>query len=197
MHDTRMYLSTGDWALLSSLTFGASLLYLFMAIYGAMGGKDRFIRFDAPGAVEFELDWPGTYIVYHEFPRTADSKGIMKAGNPADLVARLQALGGGDLVELKPPARDYSFNIQRSKAEGAFEFHVDSAGAYRFISEFAQGKENIPMRLVIIPTPAGRAMRVFALASGLLLVAVLLIVALAYGLNSRRRKQALARAAAA
>lgn len=192
-----MYLNAGDWSLLTSLTFGASLLYLFLAIYGAMGGKDRFIRFDAPGVVEFELEWPGTYVVYHEFPRTPDSKGEMKSGNPQDLEARLQSVDSSAMIPLELPSKPYTFNIQRSRANGAFEFYADAAGAYRFSSEFATGKENIPLRLVIIPSPAGRALRVFGVATVLLLAAILSILGLAYWLNRRRRLQHMATDAAA
>jgi hypothetical protein len=197
MNDSKMYLTAGDWSLLTSLTFGVSLVYLFVAIYGAMGGNDRFIRFDAPGVVEFDLEWPGTYVVYHEYPRTADSLGVMKAGRPEDLVARLQQQNSGAVIPLSAPSREYTFNIQRSRADGVFEFEVDAAGGYRFSSEFAEGKDEVPMRLVIIPSPAGRALRVFGVATVALCFAVLAILGLAYFLNSRRRRQRLAKAAAA
>lgn len=189
MKDSKIYLTAGDWSLLTSLAFAGMLMYLFVVIYGIVGGEERFIRFPAPGAIEFSLKWPGTYIIYQEFPRTPDSKGEMRPGAPKDMIVRMQHLDSGASVDVLPTTEVHRFNLQRMFAEGVYQFDAPAAGTFRFTSDFESGKETNDFDLLIIPTPAGRPMRVFYIGTALLLAVIVLLFVLAYGMNRRRVRQ--------
>ncbi len=189
MRESRIHLTASDWSILSSLAFGGMLLYLFVVIYGTVGSQDRFIRFDAPGVIEFDLDWSGTYIVYQEYDRTPDKKDIIRPATTLGLLARLQAVEGGELIPVTPAPEGHEYKLQRILAEGAFQFDVAKPGQYRFATEFEQGREVAPLRLVIIPTPAGRAMRVFLVGSAMMFFIFTLVMTLAYVMNRRNRRK--------
>ncbi|MFM1920072.1 MAG: hypothetical protein RLZZ303_1706 [Candidatus Hydrogenedentota bacterium] len=189
MGESRLYLSPGDWSILTSLAFGGMLLYLFVVIYGTVGTQDRFIRFDAPGVIEFDLEWSGTYIVYHEFDRTADNKGEIRPAQGGALVARLQAAGGGAMYPVEPAPEGHEYKMQRMLAEGMYQFTVEQAGRYRFVTEYKSGDGGAPIRMVIIPTPAGRALRVFYLGTAMAVLIFVGVLGLAYLMNRRGRRR--------
>jgi hypothetical protein len=197
LRESKIYLTAGDWSILTSLAFGGMLMYLFIVIYGIMGVQERFIRFSAPGEIEFPLKWAGTYIIYQEFPRTPDSKGEMRPGTPKEMIARMQQLDSGAQVEVLPTTEQHRFNLQRMMAEGVFQFDAPGPGNYRFTSEFQAGKETNAFDMVLIPTPAGRPMRVFWIGTALLLSVVVLLFLLAYGINWYRARKLVAPAGAA
>ncbi len=189
MGESRIHLTASDWSILSSLAFGGMLLYLFVVIYGTVGSQDRFINFDAPGVIEFQLDWSGTYIVYQEYDRTPDTKEIIRPATTKGLIARLQNVDSGEIIPVIPAPEGHEYKLQRILAEGAFQFDVPKGGKYRFATEFEQGMPESALRLVIIPTPAGRAMRVFLLGTAMALTIFSFVFGLAYAMNRRNRRR--------
>jgi len=181
-----VYLTAGDWSILTSITFGGMLIYLFIVMYGTVGGQDRFIRFDAPGEIELTLDWSGTYMIFQEFRRTPDSKGEMRPGTADSLVARMQNVETGETIDLTTPTEIHRFNLQRMTAEGVYEFTIEQAGTYRFLTEYAQGKQSVPLRFVFTPRPVGQQLRFFFLGTAFITGVLVLVFTLAYGINWRR-----------
>jgi len=190
LRTSKIYLTAGDWSILTSLAFGGMLMYLFIVIYGIMGSQERFVRFTAPGEIEFSLKWPGTYVIYQEYPRTPDNKGEMRPGAPKDMVVRMQHLDSGAIVDVIPAVEEHRYKIQRILAEGVYEFNAPASGNFRFTSEFQPGKETNVFDMVLLPTPIGQPLRVFWIGTALLMGVVALLFGLAYGINAYRARKA-------
>jgi len=185
-HDT---LSPGHWAILASLTFASTLVFVFICISGVAGGPDRFVRFEAPGIQELELPSAGRYILYHEFDRTQDSQGEVRPGQIDHLTASLQSMPAGERVDLLPASDDaQGYVIRRVKGEPLYEFEIPNAGTWRLASEYVGIDEAEPVRLSIIPNPAGAAMRAFMRGLTFQIFAFAGIVALAYFFRWRNIK---------
>jgi len=187
-------LTAGHWAILASLTFASTLVFVFICIWGIAGGPDRFIRFEAPGINDLELPSAGRYVLYHEFDRTQDSQGQVRPGQIDHLRANMQAMPAGERVELRPASEAQGYVIQRIVGEPLYEFDLPNGGRWRLVTEYQGIGEAEPVRLSIIPNPTGAAMRAFMRGLTFQIVAFAGIVVLGYYFRWRNA-QALSEAA--
>ena len=177
-------LSAGNWALLATLMFGSTLVFLFICIRGVAGGPDRFVRFEAPGVQEIALSSAGSYLLYHEYDRTPDSQGKIRPDTVESMNVSVQSAESGEIVDVTPARGEPGYVLRRIVGEPVYRFEIPAAGLWRIATELQGGQEGTA-RLSVIPNPQGYAMRAFMRGFAFQVGAFVAIVLLAYYLRAR------------
>ena len=177
-------LTAGNWALLATLMFGSTLVFLFICIHGVAGGPQRFVRFEAPGVQEIALPLAGSYLLYHEFDRTPDSQGEIRPATLESMIINVQSAESGEIVDAVPVRGEPGYVLRRLVGEPIYRFEIPAAGLWRIASEIKNDPEGTA-RLSVIPNPQGHAMRAFMRGFAFQIGAFIAIVLLAYYLRKR------------
>ncbi|MBI1317754.1 MAG: hypothetical protein GC168_02250 [Candidatus Hydrogenedens sp.] len=181
-------LTPGNWAVLAALTFGSTLLFIFIVVWGIAADREHFIRFKAPGVIDLDLPAAGRYVLYCEYTLTPDSQGHMRPGIIDQIVPNMQAVPDGDRVEMEPADKNGQYKLQRTIGEPINEFVLPRGGTWRLTTELAIDADGETANLAIIPNPAGRAMRAFFAGFVFQMLALLGITALAYAMRWRNMR---------
>ena len=168
-------LGVGRWVAILLVFFGGVALFMTVVIYGLAGPSSERITFEAPGRAIVQLPAAGSYVLYHEFPRTQDSQGLQRPEGSELIAVTLTNERTGARIEVDQPETRRSYTIRRRFAESIREFTVGHAGTFRFETDFPRGTPAPDMTLVALQPYPQRLARTAPRALGVLLGTALLI----------------------
>lgn len=112
------------WLSTSILMTVGFVVFLFVLFRGVMDSHSQFHTFTAPGTLEVALSQPGEYMIFHEYDRTVDSKGVIKPDGFDQLVMMLNDAETGDRIDVEKLAGSFRTNIRRVYREAEYSFSI-------------------------------------------------------------------------
>ena len=129
-------LSIGEWViLLLILTIGLGYA-LWSAMLGMSQGQEQVTVFTVPGEVTFELDRPGSYLIYNKVQRSADSQDEIRPPGLNQLRLNVQHVASGERLQLEDARGESNYAIRRTLAESLYRFRAGEKGAYFALAEY-------------------------------------------------------------
>lgn len=114
------------WISTSILMIVGFLVFLYVLFQGVVDSHSTYHSFTAPGIKEIELTSPGEYMIFHEYDRTVDSRGILKPSGFEQLVMMLRDKESGAGIALEKTTTPIRTNIRRIYREARYSFNIDA-----------------------------------------------------------------------
>lgn len=183
-------LSLGEWALLVLFLVVGLGYALWSAILGMAQGQDQLSAFTVPGEVLFEIERPGSYLIYNKIQRSADSQEFIRPPGYRDLRVDIQHVESGERLPLEDAREEASFVIRRSLAESLYRFRASQPGQYRALAQYDDAEASGAFTFVVAQDFRQQLLGGFRRAGFVAFITFCAVGVLAYRATHRGKREA-------